>query len=1346
MEDDFQDVLLELVHEMKNVPSRDLDAPLHAILCVSGKEPTSIMTPHVIVTAGTQEEHSSLESLCRRNERLTNFLQEHEAELSVIVGNVAQAASSSDLPTLPNVTTAVRAARCKLLVPRSEKGLCGFTLEMRSLSGSYVCHCTVGGFVCVGTHLFGWTARHCLDSISGLDQHSVAKAPIPMPKSQDQLDDYDAFDVELLHPEVLGTGVSQYQGFDYDWALVDVSKLPPRVFMSTIPEDGVRNQLVQSALPARTTPKEDVTVLLPGAHEIHGHMNSFPAVITLAGKMHCVKIIEMSQPLPKGSSGAWVSFENQLCGFIIAVQEESSWAYMIPVHDAFEDVKNCTGEQVRIATPKDLDQIATAGSKSLNTTHSQHELDASYDSTPVPGGIAISQDSLSGQVWGETTSESFQVMLRTTLSGKDTPARPLSASRFLRYRRPVKRLQEWTKELLCRTLPSKPKTATGHSSGTACCRKQGDLRPEKQLLLFDGADLHQRATRDEDDVSGIPWTSSLSLGSHNQPYSSNTTSEMTHGEASMVRAHVQPEGFRSPRKVVLRLLVSYNGSPMQYVGQYRFQWLAYRHTFWEIKGMVELLLKERGLSPTAKAYLRSGICRLLCGEIGEFQRASMYGGPTDRLFDSTIVESESQWIKNVSSLVLRFVALNRDDPFYLETCWEIIQLHPGPTPLPGRNRAELMLRLLENNRQRNWTGQLYVPQKALRNIMSPALITHVLQSDKSVRVLAGRQRTLADLGAYVFNSAWRLMAVIISARLPPGILFHLWRYDLTDAKLPLKSDMRPAGIEEEAFRRIVSWQYAFVALSFGGPSRTKPLRFVSEDTVVPMSFKPEADCIGIGSSAEVFKVHLDPEHHNLSHGTSIFAVKCMKGRFRSDEETKRRTQRIFLNLSMVQHDHLVVPVISWLQKERLFMLFPHASSNLHSFLRNAPVPNLSRDVTLGFLGELRAIADALRHIHNLGPSGLAPIEIGSRPSGSAQTLIRAVGFHHDIKPENILVFSRSATSVPSWKLSDFGMTRVSQAFVGFGSEGEVDALQAHSAAYSAPDHVMGHEPSRPFDVWALGCVYLEILLWMCGGLADLDKFSDERRAIDGSESFWYHTQNGVLRKPAVIASLSKLRRYVESRGVFEPLLDAVENMLVIDPGARDTAPTVLNNMDAILFQANVDLSEDDFYLADRTTINKLAAPPESATMSSSCEHADMGVQTDPIFEDDEVLDLEDGLRDALARRETGIPTAWTHSMSAIAEAAKARHDGTIYYTASDHSIQEPRHDLASLATSDSANDNEPKGNSGDLAGLIDAMRCTDPGLDYVSVDSSEQPSVLSDQSGGKSSRSDEEEFLSWCEP
>jgi serine/threonine protein kinase len=137
------------------------------------------------------------------------------------------------------------------------------------------------------------------------------------------------------------------------------------------------------------------------------------------------------------------------------------------------------------------------------------------------------------------------------------------------------------------------------------------------------------------------------------------------------------------------------------------------------------------------------------------------------------------------------------------------------------------------------------------------------------------------------------------------------------------------------------------------------------------------------------------------------------------------------------------------------------------------------------------------------------------------------GRHGDIKPENVLLFSDpdDYDSIGTLKLTDFGLAEFSAIH---SRSYKPKSKVAISPSYRAPecdlhDGIIG----RSYDIWTLGCLYLEFITWLLGGWKLVEKFTQKRTTTD---ALWHDIPTdtffeivkcgstgppGVMIKPAV---------------------------------------------------------------------------------------------------------------------------------------------------------------------------------------------------------------------------------------
>ena len=105
-----------------------------------------------------------------------------------------------------------------------------------------------------------------------------------------------------------------------------------------------------------------------------------------------------------------------------------------------------------------------------------------------------------------------------------------------------------------------------------------------------------------------------------------------------------------------------------------------------------------------------------------------------------------------------------------------------------------------------------------------------------------------------------------------------------------------------------------------------------------------------------------------------------------------------------------------------------------------------------------------------------------------------IGRHGDIKPENILWFPGRDGDLGVLKLTDFGTAH-------FSTRDSVATTERddipNSPSYQPPEWDLPNPMLKTsYDIWTLGCLYLEFITWFLGGCNLLQEFGEKRQEMD----------------------------------------------------------------------------------------------------------------------------------------------------------------------------------------------------------------------------------------------------------
>lgn len=273
------------------------------------------------------------------------------------------------------------------------------------------------------------------------------------------------------------------------------------------------------------------------------------------------------------------------------------------------------------------------------------------------------------------------------------------------------------------------------------------------------------------------------------------------------------------------------------------------------------------------------------------------------------------------------------------------------------------------------------------------------------------------------------------------------------------------------------------------------------------------------------------------------------------------------NSSIVQH------YASWAGADGIFyLLLPLAQEGNLAERMKRPRPDHDIPNILWFLRVLHALSDGMRSMHRHDPKA------HHLDSGYAT-------YHFDIKPENLLLFHDEHGEGSVLKIADFGSSYTGRLKRGGVSE-KVES-RGNTIGYQAPEFNKASSSSRPYDMWAVGCVVLEFLLWFADPTWVTSPDEDGRETfrvqrlqacrkcrmqthIKGADTdgFWVRMREPEAVEscdlnPAVQERCDKFLE-MENRLVFKNLMEVVLKLVKIDPDDRLKAQDLHEQIERIM--------------------------------------------------------------------------------------------------------------------------------------------------------------------------------------
>ncbi|KAM0424536.1 hypothetical protein ACHAPT_010252 [Fusarium lateritium] len=265
--------------------------------------------------------------------------------------------------------------------------------------------------------------------------------------------------------------------------------------------------------------------------------------------------------------------------------------------------------------------------------------------------------------------------------------------------------------------------------------------------------------------------------------------------------------------------------------------------------------------------------------------------------------------------------------------------------------------------------------------------------------------------------------------------------------------------------------------------------------------------------------------------------------------------------SLKLHQHLIRGIATCQVHNSYYILFPWADGgDLDKFWERLKGKG-DANLVLWSLKQMTGLVDALRLMHDINHR------------------------HGDLKPGNILHFPKGnpfcgQQDDPQGTLviADYGVSRRHQKATQMRLEGT--STRATTRSYEAPEaDGSQHNPrSRRYDLWSVGCIFLEFVVWLLYGHDAVKGFESQRIATgksNGGHASFYVKEDD--EKPveaelneaveAAVAAILKDPRCSGDTALGHLVALIPEGLLVINPNDRDTAEQLHDKLKGIVARA-----------------------------------------------------------------------------------------------------------------------------------------------------------------------------------
>ena len=296
--------------------------------------------------------------------------------------------------------------------------------------------------------------------------------------------------------------------------------------------------------------------------------------------------------------------------------------------------------------------------------------------------------------------------------------------------------------------------------------------------------------------------------------------------------------------------------------------------------------------------------------------------------------------------------------------------------------------------------------------------------------------------------------------------------------------------------------------------------------------------------------------NSQQNGTHLVAVKCP-----FDRQDFEAEKALLSACKQHQHAHIVEMMASFSWRSNGYLMLGVAEMDLECLWKQET--NSVPYSPTWALRQMKGLTSALFTIHQ-------ELTLDGN---------KVFGLHGDIKASNILFHRSSASDAYPGvlKLADFSTGLL------MSNQESIDHYLRRGmyGTHQAPECYLELESSRKSDIWSLGCLFLEFIVWLHGGSLGLDDFCNTRMQLDNGYGFEFtndyffelatprEEQTSGVRSIAglnagVKNSISSLRVLVQEPAL-ATLLDIIEtNLLQVEPSRRWDANSLFTALEQLV--------------------------------------------------------------------------------------------------------------------------------------------------------------------------------------
>ncbi|KAJ4305480.1 hypothetical protein N0V90_001011 [Kalmusia sp. IMI 367209] len=421
----------------------------------------------------------------------------------------------------------------------------------------------------------------------------------------------------------------------------------------------------------------------------------------------------------------------------------------------------------------------------------------------------------------------------------------------------------------------------------------------------------------------------------------------------------------------------------------------------------------------------------------------------------------------------------------------------------------------------------FLPDSSLREVISEQSVTEALERHQHL------ESKVSELVEFVCSSAPRLFATLVWTD-SDELIDQFYQHQFGDYRLPIhvsitENDDSPVDVytltqgavehitqqpfnsepwTERMMKIICEYQWLFMSPVF---RENRAVYRFDERCRLPFVSDPRMEIespFNVIQERCIHRSHLRATPDNPEEHPSV-AVKYLKRGYWSAEEYAdivRAEINMLELLRKLDHDHLIKAIAHYTKGKDTYTIFPWARNNLQDLWRTDP-PTLDPLHLKWFFAQLCGLSGAIAKLH--------------------QSNIR----HGNLKPENILCFvdalgfGTGREGLYNLVISDVRITDMHEMRTEIHMEETY--YKSRATMYQPPEagFNLNAPRSRLYDVWSLGCIYLEFIVWLLYGAKELRNFRNED---DWNLVLGFYDLKRLRDSPKMTAQLSnRVQRYID---------------------------------------------------------------------------------------------------------------------------------------------------------------------------------------------------------------------------